>query len=370
MVEETLTTQAALIYHSAPDLPFDALLNEINSFLTRRGEPSLELNEVSSDQFALFSNPRLHVSIAVHSTPLGERGLEQAFNAAVTRAKGEDFVHIARNTPAHLRIAVGDGPHPTPFDRPDVVQPRTRLRLMQEVLRLVMDKARPVAAHLCMSDLFYTTEELESALAAAPTPSLSLHPVPTPRIVGPNGRDGTGLIAWQSHHLIGRTLVLEGIPEAVPLDMSLALLDTLVRENVKGALALADGDELKETLGMALYERHAEPDAGFPAGRIIVSFWPAAPDATIATPLTPFRNHPGYSAVTAVWESEDDTGSGASLGSGSLRGSGARQSGSSSWMILVGIGLFLWVGLPLLNLPKIAIESAFSDDVTQTGESR
>ena len=39
-------------------------------------------------------------------------------------------------------------------------------------------------------------------------------------------------------------------------------------------------------------------------------------------------------------------------------------------MILVGIGLFLWVGLPLLNLPKIAIESAFSDDVTQTGESR
>lgn len=362
MEDATLTTQAALLYPATPDLTFDELLTEINTFLTRRGEQALERSEMSSQHFVLFSNPRLHVSIALHATPLGARGLDQALTAAVTRAKGEDFDRLAADSPAHLRIAVGDGPHPMPIERPDAVQVRTKLRLLQEVLRLVTARARPLAAHLCTSDLFYTPEELAAALAAAPSPVLTLHPVPTPKQTGPRGRDGTGLIAWQSHHLIGRTLVLEGIPEAVPLEMSLALLDTLVREKVKGALALAEGDALKETLGMALYVRHAAPDATFPKGRIIVSFWPEPAEAAGTEAPAPFRPHPGYSAVTAVWERDAEGGESVTLGHGSLRSTGKRQAGGSGWMILVGIGLFLWVGLPLLNLPKMAIESAFSDE--------
>ena len=47
MEDATLTTQAALLYPATPDLTFDELLTEINTFLTRRGEQALERSETA-----------------------------------------------------------------------------------------------------------------------------------------------------------------------------------------------------------------------------------------------------------------------------------------------------------------------------------
>ena len=39
-------------------------------------------------------------------------------------------------------------------------------------------------------------------------------------------------------------------------------------------------------------------------------------------------------------------------------------------MILVGIGLFLWIGLPLLNIPKAVLEATFSEGLNNEPASR
>ena len=71
---------------------------------------------------------------------------------------------------------------------------------------------------------------------------------------------------------------------------------------------------------------------------------------------------PQYCCYAILERMDAEGGESVTLGHGSLRSTGKRQAGGSGWMILVGIGLFLWVGLPLLNLAKMAIESAFSDE--------
>jgi len=375
MSDTTMKTQAALIFDGVPEVALEEIRIRINKALGKRGYPEFELGSGASDSFVLFRNPQFHATIAIHKTPLGLRGQERAAASPVVREKEADFAQIAQTGPAHILICVGEGPEPLSFDQPAPVETKIKLEVLLTLIRLVMRQARPVAAHLCTSDMFYTADDLDAAFSGGFPPSILVHPVETTKQTGPDGDERPGLILYQSEHLIGKTLVLEGVPASVPLDMSLSLADTIIRQHMKGTLPLADGDTLSETVGMELYVRHAEPDAAFPGGRIVASFWPSAPDGG-AMPGEPFPNHPGYAAVPATPGSDTssgETGDGTwvppSPGS-SYAPDGSSKRRSSGWMILVGIGLFLWIGLPLLNIPKAVLEATFSEGLNNEPASR
>ena len=372
MSNTRMATQAALIYADQPTLNLDEIRVRINKALSKRGYPEFEMGMGSSEQFALFRSSKMHATVALHNGPLGIRGQERAAVNAVTRAKDTDFASIAQNSSAHVLICVGDGPDPVSFDQPAPVDVKIKLEVLLTLIRLVMRQARPKVAHLCTSDMFYTADELEAGFANGFAPSMMLHPIETKPQPGPDGELRKSLILFQSEYLAGKTIVLEGIPDPVPLDMSLSLAETMIRQHMKGTLPLADGDALKEAVGMELYIRHAEPNAAFPSGRIIASFWATPAETADATAATPFINHPGYAAISAspssrddAEDATDDTWSPSSTRSAyvSDKASGKR---SSSWMLLVGIGLFLWIGLPMLNIPKAVLEATFSEGLGDT----
>ena len=151
-------------------------------------------------------------------------------------------------------------------------------------------------------------------------------------------------------------------------------------EDYDPSLPLAHGDRLSEKLGTALYVRHLSANAAFPAGRIVVSFSETAPPRTRQTAGQPFLPHPGYAAISghsaeAAPRPNDEWTPDRSardrdtdpVGLAGLSASPRERSGSSpTWMILVGVGLFLWIGLPLLNVPQKLLQATFSDGLTTT----
>ena len=78
MTQQVLTPQAALIYAETPEFDAEELLASLNTALVAMGHVPMTLGAMSSDQFILFSQPRLHATIAIHRSPLGAKGMERA----------------------------------------------------------------------------------------------------------------------------------------------------------------------------------------------------------------------------------------------------------------------------------------------------
>ncbi|WP_109463785.1 hypothetical protein [Albibacillus kandeliae] len=356
MSNQKVTTQANLIYASLPGLDFDRILLTLNGLLRRLGMPSLALSPMSSDRFALFSNETLHASIALHEGPLGEAGFERALAAPM--AEPADIATMLRDNRAHVQISVGDGPTPVAFAPPTPVDITVRVEALQNLIKLVHAAAACKAAHVCSSDRFLMPEDI-SGFGTALAPAMLVHPAPVGERTGPYGQSGSGMIAHQSRLLIGKTLVLEGIPTDVPNSMRLLLLDTLLNEHMRGRLTLEDGDRLTEVPGLTLYIRHDTAHE-----QIIASFWSAPPATGSSVPERIFLAHPGYGATQGSSDSTESEEDWLFPETASSRVAAPTSSGAfPSWMILVAIGLFLWVGLPLLNIPQKVIESAFSNGI-------
>jgi len=366
MTDQTLITQAALIYPVAPQLPLASIFEELNELDIW---PEMTASPMSSPQFALFANADLHASVAIHRNRLGGPGFDRALNSEVTKAKPDDFDRILDLSQAHVVISVGDGPTPAAFDKPKPVPVSTRAALLFELIRIVMSQVRPQAAHLCTSDMFYSTEELDKALLQPLPPILMIHPVPA--VSRANGTRSNAMIAQQAQYLIGRTLVIDAVPDPVPTEMSVVLIDTLIRQHMSGALPLKDGDALAEALGMSLLIRRVPPDADFPAGRIVASFADETEESKMSETAVDFRPHPGYGAVATARpepERQGDIPDWTPPEGASVRGSSSSTESSKgipTWMILVGVGLFLWVVVPLLDIPRLAIQAAFSNDLNR-----
>lgn len=358
-----LTTQAALIFEMPPALDLARLLEDVNAALDEAELPTFEMGPAGTDVFALYRSDTLHATVAVHSGPLGLRGLERALTAPAAEAQIGRFEQALTKGRAHVVIAVGEGPSPVRFDTPAPVAAEIRLKVLARILDCVTAHARPMAAHVCSSDMLYTPEALAAALTGTPETALLLHPEVLTEQTGPQGEEGRGLILWNSHHLIGRTLVIEGLPAPVPARVAAKLAQTLIRQSRSGKIRLDPGASLKDAAGTMLRIRHEAPDEADPAGRIVASFWAAPASAGGAETAAPFVPHPGYTAFPADpapapenAEAQGWTAPGAIPHSRSERRGGA----SPNWMLWVGFGLFLWIGLPLLNVPKMVIEAAFS----------
>lgn len=361
MPKMPLTTQAALIYEAPPELSLSALLSEANADLAKSGLPAFEMGPASSAVFGLFTAPAMHATVAVHPGPLGTRGLERALAAETSEARMQQFEAALIEGRAHVVIAVGEGPSPVRFDTPTPVPVETRLKVLATLMKSVMGQARPLAGHNCAADRMFTVQALEDAVARAPEHALLLHPEILPAQTGPDGESGTGLVLFNSHYLLGRTLVIEGVPEQVPAAVTEKLAKTLIRQACAGKINLDDGASLRDAAGTTLHIRHEAPDQADPAGRIVASFWTGAATDGGADTAAPFISHPGYAAVPVEEHPEPTVGREEWSGvepSAHLAEKTART--GPNWMLWVGFGLFLWIGLPLLNVPKMAIEAAFS----------
>lgn len=358
MTDPILTTQAALLYRATPDLKFADLLDRLNATLATSGIPPLEDSPLSSDQFALFRNTRLHISVAVHRTPLPAPALRTALAAPASRSKRCDFERLLAQSQAHVVLTVGDGPTPAAMEPVTPAPAAIKLALLNRVIALVHDQAPATAAHLCTNDLFFTPAEIDAAAAQSIPPALVIHPLKA-------DDPARALRLCNSEVLIGKVLEIHDIPTSVPVSMQLTLANTLITQHVAGALPLEDGDRLEDAVGMALTVRHARPIAAAPRGRIIVSF--DAPDLARAPRWenATYQPHPGYTssrtppdadapATMQDWQPPPRS---------SYRGRVADAAGksSSNWMLWVGVGLFLWIGLPLLHIPQMVLQAAFSD---------
>lgn len=358
MTDPILTIQAALLYRATPELNFADLRDRLNATLASSGIPPLEDSPLSSDQFALFRNTRLHISIAVHRTPLPAAGLKTALAAPASRSKRCDFERLLAQSHAHVILSVGDGPTPAALEPVTPAPAAIKLALLNRVMALVHERAPAIAAHLCTNDLFFTPAEIDAAAAQQIPPGMVMHPL---KADGP----ARALRLCNSEVLIGKVLEIHDIPTSVPVSMQLTLANTLVTQHLAGALPLEDGDRLEDAVGMALSVRHGRPASSAPKGRIIVSFdspdLPRAPRWEVST----YQPHPGYAASPTPPEAAPpgEARDWQPPPRSSYRGRVADVAGksSSNWMIWVGIGLFLWIGLPLLHIPQMVLQAAFSD---------
>ncbi|MEC7256735.1 MAG: hypothetical protein VXW58_02850, partial [Pseudomonadota bacterium] len=270
MPDLSLTTQAALLYDTKPDFDPVSVLDELN---TKHRFGTFGLDSMATPQFALLTDGKMHATIAVHANPLGAHSLKRALASPVSAAKDSDFPTLVNDCRAHIVVSVGSGTSPVTLDTVEPVAVETRLKLLFALLRMVHRRYRCRAAHLCTSDLMYTPKDLDIELGQPLPPALVVHPEftrPTAPGADTDAPPLRRLIAHNSQYLLSRTLIIEDIPEPVPLDMAQTLLDTLLHQAARGALPLAHGDQLSETMGMALHVRHLSANAAFPAGRIVV----------------------------------------------------------------------------------------------------
>lgn len=382
MPKDTLTTQAALIYADRPGLPFDTILDRLNSALAKRDIQPMETRDPSSREFRLIGNDRLHATIAIHGNPLGSRGQTRALKISEQLGATQDFEALAQTCPAHIQICVGEGPSPVLFEAPKPVPAAQRLMLLFTVLRLVMGYARPAAVHLCVSDRFYDSDDLEQSLSGGPAPDLLWHPQVFARRQDAGGRTREDLVLHQSECLLGRTLILSGLPAKMPLAQRLDLAQRLTHQHLDGSAPLEDGVIAGSDGQPTLSIRTFPPDLSAPHGRIVAEATGSTP-SNETVPL--FAPHRGYSAVS---HDPGDPGDPAKPG---LRpgDSGADDTGwqdhdipsarpgprpktrkSAAWITLGVLGLFLWVGLPMLNLPKLALEAAYSEPLDLMPQDR
>lgn len=368
MSQQVLTNQAALIYAEPPVFDAADLLGALNSALVSMGHVPLKPGPMMSEQFMLFSQPRLHATIAIHRTPLGTHGLERALNAARLGRAACDYQPILKKNRAHVVITVAAGETPLPFDPPEPVEARTLLEILFRLIRFVTAEARPVAAHLCTSDRLYKPEELDRALTRNLPASLLVHPTEVRVDQRAGGQTGVSLIAHQSAHLLGKTLIIEGLPLSVPKKLGEQLVESLIARHLEGKLPLANGDRVRKNDDITLHVRHEDSVSVSPDGAIVVSFWDQAPKANYLDRQSPFEGHRGYNALPPkspmpedMAEASDSSNWDSGYISGAALSSSPRKSGPPTWMIMVAIGMFLWIGLPLLDIPKSVIESTFSN---------
>ena len=102
----------------------------------------------------------------------------------------------------------------------------------------------------------------------------------------------------------------------------------------------------------------------FPDGRVIATFRPETPGTEPEDDAAPFAGHPGYSALAPAVSQPDEHDETWSPVPGAVA-PGRTQSGRglSTWMVLLVVGVFLWIGLPLLNVPQKLISTTFSNDL-------
>ena len=382
-------TQAALYYATPPELAFPALLEALNQATGDRIRPALMPGDGTTQTFALFTNVAFHATVAILD------GAPDIDTSDALSLPGAPDRETLRGTGAHVVVTVGIGPSAMAFDPPKPVPVKTRLDVMMTLVTLIAEQARPLAVHLCPSDRLFRPEAILQAARPLP-PSLLTRPVQTwPMQTGPvrtcpadthsaqsdpdhadtnpigpdpidspgaghprNPATPHGLIAHQSELLIGRTLELSGIPAPVPFSMAVTLAESLLRQAQAGRLALADGDTITSATEAALHVRHAPPDAAFPAGRIVVSFEEHAHCPHHADDR-PYAGHRGYAASRGGGTGPEDAWA-------PQHGLPAPSSGhgSPTWMILLAIGLFLWVGLPLMEVPQRVVREAFSSPLS------
>lgn len=372
MSDQVLNCQAALIYGRPPVLAPDELLSEFNGALTALGHQTVAQAPMSSEHFQLFSNDTWHATVALHQTPFSSKGLDRALSSIEWLDQDINYSKILSRSRAHIVVTVGEGPTPLPFETPPPVDVEVRLEIFHTLIRLVTAMARPKAAHFCVPDRLYTPTELDVALTRRLPPQLVAHSIPLPGVVGPNGQKGTTIIAHQSHILLGKTLIIEGLPARVPLKLGFQLIDSLLTKHLDGGLPLKAGDRIRKSDDLTLFIRHAPPGPACPKGGIIASFWSEPVSSDYLTDVVVFDGHRGYTAIStpkaeisepAERESELEW-SPAYSGASGVTSSNGKSSSPPTWMILVGVGIFLWVGLPLLNIPQQIIESAFSNSLS------
>ncbi|MHA6262209.1 hypothetical protein ACXYMO_03325 [Arenibacterium sp. CAU 1754] len=370
MTVQNCITQAALLYHETPSPDLAAVARALNAHLEGRSDLALTVAPNGTSQYLLLVNRSYHIVFAVHATPLDAKAFERALDAPSTGPRDDEFATKLRQHKSHILVMIGDGPMPMPFDQPDAFDPATKLELLHLVVRHLIQSARPDAVHFASSDMVFSPEQVEKAGDASLPVALCTHPVPTPLKINGDGIKGTGLRFENSQLLVGKTVEIEGLPPQVPLDIGVALGHTLIRQRLKGKLPLADGDTVNPSGGLPLHVRHEPANDIAPQGRIIASFWSPdlSADSTAQADATPFVPHPGYLAVSHPTDTPETTASDDwhPAGTSSTLSDPTPQSSNSRWMVFGAIALFLWVIVPFLGLPRLALEATFSDQLLTT----
>ena len=345
MTDTEFPMQASLVYDAAPRFDFAALTEAANLVLRETGHGALVIKPQSTEVFALFGNDILHATVAIHDAPLRLGG-----------TAGEKL-SVSK---AHVEITVRSGPDPVAFDKPEPVSVVLLASLLQQLARSVHEAAPCKSMHIAASDRFFSADVFDD-LGASLTPHLFLSPEKLTDVVGPEGQTGQQYVFHQSRHFVGRELVLRGVPAKVPQEMITTLIDALIAQHLNGSVPLLDGDTISGSLDISLNVRHATSRDG--RACVLVSFWPEPEGTSPQIPAFSVQTATSPAPTPTAAEYPDEW---SAPGSGAYSTAKSTEKGSkSTWILLVGLGLFLWVGLPMLEIPQKVIKSAFSNDLSQ-----
>lgn len=226
---------------------------------------------------ALFSHPRVHLSVTTHRRKLPRSTIAGALASPITKARTPDYDRLFDSHHFYTTLDVGHGPAP---DSPitDPLPLVLRLRVLKAALDALIDTTQVTLVHWLQSDMVFAPSELALWRDSDLPFALVMHPLPLP---ARSGRDGTpllGMIAAHSEHLLGKTLQLD--PMLRDQATGFRQLASMLNEHHEGRIQLEHGDSLQLTDGTVLYVRHEKPQAADRPGRICVG--PNPPQKRVA----------------------------------------------------------------------------------------
>jgi hypothetical protein len=327
MVDLSSDFAARLLFDTPPQVPKPLpVLEALNRRLALRGE-RLHQAQSSIPGAQLYSGRDLHLLVAVAEAPLAQRSFAAALAAPLARVSPVDLgARVAAHRGA-LSVSVGDGPFPK---TEELIALEARLGVLEEIrpaelglkisalhaaaaaLAEVSDEP-PLAVHWGPTDLIAAPDEF-GALAEGGFPAaLAFRPVFAPGAAAGTGAACPGFVAEGAEALLGVALAVE--PAPLGLRQAVGLTAELVARHLAGTLDLTAAGEAKLSQGAHAQWRPAEPDGGFPAGRVAVTLSRAAAPAAFADPedidlplaprpVAPARPVPRRLAVSAARPAE------------------------------------------------------------------
>ena len=281
MTDSIFDLTAHFLFAGKPTLNLENILTLINDRTAKHGAAQLSLSPLSTNSYAVICGANVHATITV------SRG-RCPHTSAEALAQKNDLTNAQREVltthDAHITVEVADSDAPVTAKtremyaamgiRPRACPAATKLRLFHALCDVLAEAAAPELIHLHPADQILSASDLAALRQEALPVSLLVVTERGDTRIGPGGAVGDDIIARNGDYLVGKTLVLRGVPNEMATQEMSDLLMRIMHQYRDGRLALADGDRLAAAEGVTLHVYHETlPEAG--KTQIVASFWPA-----------------------------------------------------------------------------------------------
>lgn len=285
--------EANLLYARPVELPFEAMLGELNSAFADR-YVALARRPDTPDGVAIYSSSDMHVRIECGGDPIDPERFMNALKAPITQLNPADFRGPVLGHSAHATVTVSAGPismhcPEALYEDIDPYQEtlegaETRLLIGRFLLDRIVATARPLAVYWALSDKLLTAEEIRA---------LRRDPFPLPLFVTPNlfssGEviEGTRVVGFQavgSEYLIGKRVIFNEAP--LPYAHLLRRTYEFIAYCRARGEVIPDGDSFGASSADIIRVRQKDPTDVCPSGAVELTYEKVGTEALAPTIVT------------------------------------------------------------------------------------